>query len=428
MKTSTIAAIEERSQLTLALLGNGFIGWGGGIDFLRFCANALVQARGNEDIHVIIVLPDYEKKSILNKIKAAITPIKNKTRSIIGMNPIKKKEPEFSKKQLIDSFSNIDGSVKIKFYNPSAGINACLKTIDADVVIPSMYPLEEGCDLPWVGYLYDFQHKYFPNFFQPGIISKRDSQFAQMLAEAKAIIVNSISVKNDISKFYPETKCKIFSLPFAATPIESWFEPSGCVEKKYMLPKEYFVISNQFWIHKDHITAFKALAEFYSLTGRRDIHIVCTGKTEDFRYPEHFSTLKNETKKLGIENSIHYLGHIPKKDQIDILKGSIAVLQPTLFEGGPGGGAVYDAISIGTPAILSDIPVNMEIAHEERLYYFAVGNAASLASRMAEVVSSVTRRPEESELLKEGQERIALFGETLLQAARYVKDQWHASR
>lgn len=43
-------------------------------------------------------------------------------------------------------------------------------------------------------------------------------------------------------------------------------------------------------------------------------------------------------KKLGIESKIKILGHIPKLEQIELIKNCIAVIQPTLFEGGPGGG------------------------------------------------------------------------------------------
>ena len=52
--------------------------------------------------------------------------------------------------------------------------------------------------------------------------------------------------------------------------------------------------------------------------------------------------------ELGINDDVEIVGHIPKLDQIALLKNSIAVIQPTLFEGGPGGGSAYDAISLGS--------------------------------------------------------------------------------
>lgn len=416
-------------QLRLALPGSGFTGWGGGVDFLRFCANALVVASRDRNISLTILLPDPEKSSLAHRLKSAVRPFKNRAKRVLGMKPGKeKKAPEFTRKQLEDSFSNIDGSIETVFYDSSRDLAGYLSKNGIDIVIPSMYPLSAGFDLPWVGYLYDFQHRYFPDFFPPETLSRREVQFRQMLTEARAVVVNSLSVKDDIARFYPDAECRVFALPFSATPIESWFVPAVGLKEKYALPEKYFIISNQFWIHKDHGTAFRALAEFHAQTGRRDVHIVCTGKTEDFRCPDYFSQLQGEALELGIADSIRYLGHIPKKDQIDILKGSIALLQPTLFEGGPGGGAVYDAVSMGVPALLSDIPVNREIEGERALYYFAAGEASSLASRMAEVIAADVQRPDKQVLLREGQARITDFGRTLLEAALYVKEQWHLSR
>ena len=40
---------------------------------------------------------------------------------------------------------------------------------------------------------------------------------------------------------------------------------------------------------------------------------------------------------LGLEQRVRVLGLVPKRDQIEIMKKACAVLQPTRFEGGPGG-------------------------------------------------------------------------------------------
>ena len=48
---------------------------------------------------------------------------------------------------------------------------------------------------------------------------------------------------------------------------------------------------------------------------------------------------------------------------------SKALIQPTLFEGGPGGGSVYDAISLDVPIILSNIEVNQEVKYNKTLFF-----------------------------------------------------------
>jgi glycosyltransferase involved in cell wall biosynthesis len=237
-----------------------------------------------------------------------------------------------------------------------------------------------------------------------------------MLHEAKAVIVNAKAVKDDINKFYPDRSCQIFNLPFAPFPFEEWFEDNGAdLKAKYNLPEKYFMISNQFWIHKSHVTAFEALSKLEKLTGDNDIHIVCTGKTYDHRFPHYFNDLKTEIYKLGLTDKVFFLGYIPKEEQIKIMCGAVAVLQPTLFEGGPGGGSVYDAVAMGVAAIISDIPVNLEIK-EDNVVFFKTGSPEDMAEKMFQVLKDDRVIPDKNILLTKGSKRVEKLGDTLLAA------------
>ena len=56
----------------------------------------------------------------------------------------------------------------------------------------------------------------------------------------------------------------------------------------------------------------------------------------DSQFPQHYTNLLDLLEKLDIQSDVKILGHIPKLDQISLLKKSISLIQPTLFEGGPG--------------------------------------------------------------------------------------------
>lgn len=407
---------------TIALLGNGFTGWGGGIDFLRFCANALALVCQEDNTRIVILLPDPDKRTLMAKTRAFLSPYKQMAIALLDhKKTVFYRHKPFTKKQLVDSFQNIEGHAEIVFYPPEKDLASIVTNIQADVIIPSAFSLGTSFPVPWVGYLYDFQHKYFPEYFSNKEIDTREVLFSRMLAEASAVIVNAADVKKDITKFYPQTKCKVFDLPFSATPIETWFEPSSKdLAQEYDLPQKYFVMCNQFWIHKDHATAIKALAIYANKTGQQDVHIVCTGNTSDSRHPDYFSTLNKIISQLGLTDKIHFLGHIPKKDQIDIMCGSIAVLQPTLFEGGPGGGAVYDAVAMGVPAVVSDILVNKEIEGFEGLFFFKAADADDMAAKMVSIQNMTFCKQDKEKLLSDGRERTKLFGLRLLDAMEYV--------
>ncbi|EES0993757.1 glycosyltransferase, partial [Escherichia coli] len=103
--------------------------------------------------------------------------------------------------------------------------------------------------------------------------------------------------------------------------------------------------------------------------------------------PGYFNELMVLAKKLGIESKIKILGHIPKLEQIELIKNCIAVIQPTLFEGGPGGGVTFDAIALGKKVILSDIDVNKEVNCGD-VYFFQAKNHYSLNDAMVKADES----------------------------------------
>jgi glycosyltransferase involved in cell wall biosynthesis len=128
------------------------------------------------------------------------------------------------------------------------------------------------------------------------------------------------------------------------------------------------------------------MKEFYALGSNQHIHLVCTGELIDYRFPEYANELRQLLKQLGIERQVHLLGYISKQEQVLLMQKAIAVLQPTLFEGGPGGGVVYEALARNKYVVLSDIPVNQEI-EDERCVFFEAGNPKDLAQKLVQTVN-----------------------------------------
>jgi len=237
-----------------------------------------------------------------------------------------------------------------------------------------------------------------------------------MLERASVVIVASRSVQADIDRFFPGRRCQVVVLPFAPMPDGTWFATSiEDAQTRYNVTGRYFMISNQFWIHKDYPTAFRALSLLTH--DERDVTLVCTGTTFDYRKPRYFEDLMAEVRSLGIAERIKCLGFIPKADQMALMRGAIAVVQPTLFEGGPGGGSVWEAVGLGVPALVSDIDVNREIK-DAGVSFFGVGNPDQLAARMQEVLRSSSIREPTDVLLARGHGRARQVGLVVLEAAK----------
>ena len=80
------------------------------------------------------------------------------------------------------------------------------------------------------------------------------------------------------------------------------------------------------------------------------------------------------------------LGNINKDDQIELLKNSLAVVQPTSYEGGPGGFSAYEAIAYKKYLLLSDIPVNKE-AKGKNVIFFKNNSSNQLLKKLISIIN-----------------------------------------
>jgi glycosyltransferase involved in cell wall biosynthesis len=205
--------------------------------------------------------------------------------------------------------------------------------------------------------IFDLQHKYLTQFFSAEDINGRDSWFSGVADRAGTIVLNSKAAESDLHKFFPASVGKTKVLCFKTVPIPQWFEGDPVrVQREYSLPDKFFLISNQFWQHKNHLMVFKAM----KLLKQEGIYpvVVCTGHIYDNRKPDHSDLILQSIHKLGISQQVYLLGLIPKFDQVQLMRRSIGIVQPSLFEGWST--LVEDARSLGKSIILSNLPVHLE--------------------------------------------------------------------
>jgi glycosyltransferase involved in cell wall biosynthesis len=388
----------------IAILADSLARWTGGIDFLRFCVGALNSVSPKTTWNVLI-----PSKSIQ---KTLVTLGKSGLKMLAGIrnSPL----PSIPRNGLIDALTISGAKINvIDYHDTHSGLARAMRRCRAEALFPCPISLGRSFPLPWIGYIPDLQHKRLTHWFGERDSKGRDRIFSRILAEAPAVVVNSRTVIRDIEEFYPCHKARLFALPFCP-PIglpESSEKSGSEIRAAYDLPGRYFLISNQFWIHKSHETAFMALLRIRN--AGHDVHLVCTGNTFDYRWPQYFNDLKDVIEKHGLRDCIRILGLVPKADQLAIMRESVAVIQPTLFEGGPGGGAVYDAVSTRTPSIVSDIPVNREIDIGD-IRFFAAGSAEDLAEKMVDVLIHPPRRLSREESLEQLAVRQRELGELLM--------------
>ncbi len=391
-------------RLKIGITAHDFLNWSGGIDFLWTVTDSLLTTPRAESTAFHLIIPDSGPRTILQK-----------AREFFKAGPESSLKPQEVRK----AFSEFGEKILVHHIDIGAGaIRETAQKLDLDILLPVTHSLGPDFPRPWLGYAYDFQHKYFPENFTPETLRARDKHFETLLTQARAVIVNSKAAANDIAKFVPQATARVFSLPFAPAPRPDWIQDRVDVLSRYGVRPPYFIISNQFWTHKDHATAFRAFSEMSD--SNPSLSLVCTGSTAGSTHTATLPPLLAFLEKAGIKDRVKILGLIPKRDQIELLKHSCALIQPTLFEGGPGGGAVYDAFSLRVPAIVSDIPINRELPADELITFFPAGDAGALAARMQEQLTKPREKFTPDVLLKSGQERRLACGEVLWNAIDFL--------
>lgn len=360
--------------MKIGIVGDNFITWGGGIDLLKLYINSLYGS--DNEILLLIPIKDTSFVGIIQSLKYHLYVIYQRV-------IYRRKVSTYNPNDVLLNFKSEFPDIQYIFYD-SGKINYVVDEYQIDILFPCNRFVNKS-KVPWIGYIYDFQHKYLPDYFSKKERALRDKRFSHMLMNAPAIVCNSYDVKKDCDRFFPEHKATIYVTPFSPLTRAEWLDDNSSLLNKYNINFPYLIICNQFWLHKDHFTAIKAFAKLIEQSQYADYHMICTGDLHDTRNYNYIETVKKLISSLGLEHRIHLLGYIPKIDQIELIKSARVVVQPTTFEGGPGGGVAYDAISLGKPIVLSDIPINKEVKGD-KVYYFKTGDESSLLETIINVL------------------------------------------
>ena len=252
-------------------------------------------------------------------------------------------------------------------------------------VLSDVYP--HRCSASWIP---DFQHKYLPEFFSEQEIGNREEKFARIAHEVRLIVFSSNSARQDFKKYYPESDAITKILSFFSYPQEEWYTGDCAqVQKRYELPDNFIICCNQMWAHKNYERLFEAIALLREQG--QEVHLVCTGAKTDGRFSGYYEKISHLIQTLDIGDHVHLLGMIPRNDQIQLIRRSLMVVQPSLFEGWST--VVEDCRVLGKNMLLSDLDVNIE-QNPDYSVYFKRTMASDLALKMKEILETAKPGPD----------------------------------
>ena len=258
------------------------------------------------------------------------------------------------------------------------GLERVVKSHGVDVMFEAATYYGWRFRVPTIAWIPDFQHRHLPDMFSTAAYWKRELGIRVQILSGRTIMLSSKNAKYDCEKFYPRARGRTFLVPFAVEfpPDVLAKEPSE-MREQYQLPTDFIFLPNQFWKHKNHEVVIKAVR---ILKDRgKNIMVAASGQMEDPRHPQYYDNLQKLARALNLTGHFRFLGMIPYEDLIGLMRASIAVINPSLFEGWST--TVEEAKSLGVPLILSDIPVHHEQA-EESSFFFDPTSPVSAANAM----------------------------------------------
>jgi glycosyltransferase involved in cell wall biosynthesis len=221
----------------------------------------------------------------------------------------------------------------------------------------------------------DCQELIMPELFFKRELEGRKHVYNEIINAKSKILFSSNTALNDFKSFYPLASNKMFVVNFAV--VHPHFEDISIdqLKSKYNINNNYFIVPNQFWVHKNHKVVLDAALELSKTHAH--IKIIFTGKENDFRAPEYTNDLKQFVIENQLTEMVSFLGFIPRQEQLCLMKNSIAIVQPSLFEGWST--VVEDAKALNQWILLSDIPVHREQI-QNNVDFFEPKNSSMLAA------------------------------------------------
>lgn len=194
----------------------------------------------------------------------------------------------------------------------------------------------------------------------------RHLRMKSMMKNSSELVLSSHDAFNDMKKFYrvPE-KLNVHIYHFVSIIDDLQGVNISELLKQYKLPETYYLISNQFHKHKNHKIAFEAVAELKKMGVR--VNLAITGRFPDASDSPYMKELHQILDENQLHDQIIMLGIIPRNDQLQLMRHSQAVLQPSLFEGWST--VIEDARSLQAPVIAANLNVNMEQLKDKGTYF-----------------------------------------------------------
>jgi glycosyltransferase involved in cell wall biosynthesis len=211
----------------------------------------------------------------------------------------------------------------------------------------------EDCDRPYLFTVFDLAHlvqPYFPEVSRNGEWQQRHHHFGRHIPRAAAVIVPNQAGKQQVLRYFPVEDERILCLGHPTPEFAAQAPPGtgdAAVRQRLGVAGRYLFYPAQFWAHKNHYNALRALAALRAAGG--DYRLVLVGS--DKGQAGHVSELAREH---GVADAVLQLGFVEIDELVALYRGAHALLYLSFF--GTENLPPLEAFALGCPVVASDIP------------------------------------------------------------------------
>jgi glycosyltransferase involved in cell wall biosynthesis len=313
-------------------------------------------------IRTLAILPDEKKPEVYVFVSpdAPVNDIRAIDYPYLNVLPIKYL-PQW-KRAINRIYRKLSAGPKFSFFTPKT---FCGEPLDG--VLSLVIPSEDIATKKQLIWIADLQIYHLPQHFTPEEIAINKALEVRTVKGRHDIVLCSQWVIDDFNKIFEGHHCKTHRLRFATIHPDYSRVEFEEVKKKYNITQPYFMVSNQFWVHKNHMAVLTAVNRLK--TEFPDILCVISGNTKitNAKTRDYIEGIQHYIKDNTLDEQVRLLGLIPREEQLCLLKNCMAIIQPSFFESW--NTTVEDAKLLRKFIILSDLEVHREQIRDN-VYFF----------------------------------------------------------
>jgi len=247
----------------------------------------------------------------------------------------------------------------------------------------------EAIDTPYIGTVWDLQHRlhpWFPEVGADGYWAHRELAYANFVRRAAHLLTGTEVGAGQIHALYGVPRERISVLPQPVPPVAD-----GPMKLVADLAGERFLFyPAQFWAHKNHVNLLHALKQVDGVT------LALTGTDKG-----NLAHVRRTAAALGLERRVRFLGFVSAAEVAWLYRHAVGLVYPSF--NGPDNLPPLEAFALGCPVAVADYPGADEQAGDAALR-FDPRDPQSIAREMRKLCEDERLR---GELARRGRERAA---------------------